>query len=128
MNGRDPFPELAMRPVTAADLAAIVDALGHLSRQSLYQRYFTAVSDPTRLVTTHLALVDHRDHEAFVVLDGPTIVAIAQWDRLAARSDEAEVGSWLPTSGSTVGSAEPWCARWPATRTATVSSRWSPRC
>jgi GNAT superfamily N-acetyltransferase len=91
MNGREPFPDLVMRPVAGSDLDDIVDALRHLSSRSLYQRYFTAPPDPTRMVTTHLALVDHRDHEAFVVLDGPTVVAIAQWDRSSSRPDEAEV-------------------------------------
>jgi GNAT superfamily N-acetyltransferase len=91
VNGRDPFPDLVMRPVDAADVDSIVAALRRLSSRSLYQRYFTAPPDPTRMVTTHLAIVDHRDHEAFVVLDGPTVVAMAQWDRSSADPDEAEV-------------------------------------
>ncbi len=91
MNGREPFPELRLRPVADGDVDGIVDALKRLSRQSLYQRYFTAPPDPTRLVTAHLAVVDHRDHEALVVLDGDTIVAIAQWDRSPRSPDQAEV-------------------------------------
>jgi GNAT superfamily N-acetyltransferase len=91
MNEREPFPDLVMRPVDAADVDEIVHALERLSPKSLYQRYFTAPPDPTRMVTTHLALVDHRDHEAFVVLDGPTVVAMAQWDRSARDPAEAEV-------------------------------------
>jgi GNAT superfamily N-acetyltransferase len=91
VNGREPFPDLVMRPVDGADLDDIVSALRRLSPRSLYQRFFTAPPDPTRMVTTHLALVDHRDHEAFVVLDGPTVVAMAQWDRSSADPNEAEV-------------------------------------
>jgi GNAT superfamily N-acetyltransferase len=91
MNGREPFPGLLMRPVDRADVDDIVSALQRLSPRSLYQRFFTAPPDPTRMVTTHLALVDHHDHEAFVVLDGPTVVAMAQWDRSSADPNEAEV-------------------------------------
>jgi ribosomal protein S18 acetylase RimI-like enzyme len=43
------------------------------------------------MVTRHLALVDHRDHQAFVVLDGDRVVAVAQWDRSRGRTDEAEI-------------------------------------
>jgi GNAT superfamily N-acetyltransferase len=91
MNGREPFPDLVMRPVDASDVDDIVSALQRLSPRSLYQRFFTAPPDPTRMVTTHLALVDHRDHEAFVVLDGQTVVAMAQWDRSSRDPNEAEV-------------------------------------
>jgi GNAT superfamily N-acetyltransferase len=91
VNGREPFPDLVMRPVAGSDLDDIVDALLHLSSRSLYQRIINAPPDPTRMVTTHLALVDHRDHEAFVVIDGDAVVAMAQWDRSAADPREAEV-------------------------------------
>ena len=91
MNGREPFPGLRLRPVGADDLPAMARAYQGLSRQSLYQRFFTLMPDPTPLVAQHLALVDHRDHEAFLVLDGDEVVGMAQWDRRYGRPDEAEV-------------------------------------
>ncbi len=91
MNGREPFADLALRPVVPDDLSAIALAYRGLSRQSLYQRFFTLMPDPTPLVEQHLALVDHRDHEAFVVLDGDEVVGMAQWDRRRGHPDEAEV-------------------------------------
>ena len=91
MNGREPLPGLLLRPVAQGDLPAIARAYRGLSRQSLYQRFFTLMPDPTPLVEQHLALVDHRDHEAFVVFDGDEVVGIAEWDRRIGRADEAEV-------------------------------------
>ena len=91
MNGRQPLPELVLRPVEAHDLEPIANAYRGLSRQSLYQRFFTLMPDPTPLVAHHLALVDHEDHEAFLVLDGDEVVGVAQWDRRRDHPDEAEV-------------------------------------
>jgi L-amino acid N-acyltransferase YncA len=91
MNGREPFPDLLLRPATERDLTAIVATYRRLSRESLYQRFFTLMPDPTDLVARQLALVDHRDHESLVVLDGDQVVAVAQWDRDRAQRDAAEV-------------------------------------
>lgn len=91
MNGRVPFPELELRPVAPGDLPAVSRAYRGLSRQSLYQRFFTLMPDPTPLVARHLAQVDHLDHESFVVLDGDEVVGMAQWDRRRLHPDEAEV-------------------------------------
>jgi acetyltransferase len=91
MNGREPFPTLTLRPVAPGDLPAIARAYKGLSRQSLYQRFFTLMPDPTPLVAQHLALVDHRDHEGFVVLEDDLVVGMAQWDRRRGHPDEAEV-------------------------------------
>jgi hypothetical protein len=70
VNGREPFPELVMRPVAKDDVDGLVATVRGLSRQSMYQRFFTVLPDPTPVVARHLALVDHRDHQALVVLDG----------------------------------------------------------
>jgi ribosomal protein S18 acetylase RimI-like enzyme len=91
MNGRQPFPELVMRPVDPADVDAIVATHRRLSPQSIYRRFFTLMPDPASLVMHHLALVDHRDHEALVVLDGDQVVAVAQWDRAQEHPEEADV-------------------------------------
>ena len=69
MNGSQPFPELVLRPVEVGDADAIVATFRGLSDTSLYRRFFTLMPDPSPLVLKHLALVDHHDHEALVVLD-----------------------------------------------------------
>jgi acetyltransferase len=91
MNGREPFPDLTLRVVDNRDVDAIVAAYRGLSPQSLYRRFFTLMPDPAPLVERHLSLVDHRDHEALVVLDGDSVVGIAHWDRAGCCPDEAEI-------------------------------------
>jgi len=103
MNGREPFPDLVVRPVTADDHDGIVASLRRLSPQSTYRRFFTLVPDPEPFVTRHLALVDHLDHEAYVVLDGDDVVAVGQWDRLNASPDEAEMAVTVEDGWQRVG-------------------------
>jgi GNAT superfamily N-acetyltransferase len=91
VNGRQPFPELVLRPVEVGDADAIVATFRGLSDTSLYRRFFTLMPDPSPLVLKHLALVDHHDHEALVVLDGERVVAVAHWDRSPRSDDEAEI-------------------------------------
>ena len=91
MNGREPFPELTMRVVDVDDVEAVVAAYRALSPRSIYRRFFSMTPDPAPLVRQVLSLVDHRDHEALVVLDGDLVVGIAQWDRLGCCPEEAEI-------------------------------------
>src|SRR5689334_2914643 len=91
MNGREPFARLVVRPAGADDVARVTATFRRLSPESTYRRFFTSLPDPARFVEHHLALVDHLDHEALVVLDGDDVVAIAQWDRLGCCPDEAEM-------------------------------------
>src|SRR5436305_15275405 len=91
MNGRVPFPNLAVRPVEPDDDQRVRRLLERLSPESIYRRFFTLFPSPPANVLRRLTVVDHRDHEAFAVLDGDEIVAIASWDRLAGAADEAEI-------------------------------------
>lgn len=91
MNGREPFAELTLRSVDASDVEAIIDAFRALSPRSIYRRFFTMTPDPAPLVRRHLALVDHQDHEALVVLDGDEVIGVANWDRLGCCPGEAEI-------------------------------------
>ena len=91
MNGREPFPGLTLRVVDEGDVDAIVTAYRSLSPQNIYRRFFTLMPDPGPLVERHLSLVDHRDHEALVVLDGSEVVGVAHWDRANCCPGEAEV-------------------------------------
>ena len=91
MNGRLPFPELTLRVVDSSDLEAVIATYRGLSPQSMYRRFFTLTPDPAPLVQRQFSMLDHRDHEALVVLDGDEVVGIAQWDRLDCCADQAEI-------------------------------------
>jgi len=91
MNGRYPFPELTLRVVDSSDLDAVVATYRGLSPQSIYRRFFTLTPDPAPLVRHQFSLIDHRDHEALVVVDGDEVVGIAHWDRAGCCPDEAEI-------------------------------------
>ena len=91
MNGRLPFPELTLRVVDSSDLEAVIATYRGLSPQSMYRRFFTLTPDPAPLVQRQFSMLDHRDHEALVVLDGDEVVGIAHWDRLDCCADQAEI-------------------------------------
>ena len=91
MNGRDPFPDMEVRPVRADDADRVRRLFERLSPESIYRRFFTLFPAPPASVLRRLTVVDHRDHEALAVLDGDEIVALASWDRPAHTADEAEV-------------------------------------
>lgn len=91
MNGRDPFPNLEVRPVQGDDADRVRRLFQRLSPESIYRRFFTLFPEPPERVVRHLTAVDHRDHEALAVLDGDEIVALASWDRPAHVSVEAEI-------------------------------------
>lgn len=79
-----------MRPICAADAEALVALHGRLSRESVYLRYFsphTRLSEREIERTTH---VDHRDREAFVALEGDTLIGVGSYER-SAGSDAAEI-------------------------------------
>jgi len=91
MNGRDPFPNLEVRPVDPDDGERVQRLFQRLSPESIYRRFFTLFPSPPTRVVRQLTVVDHADHEALAVLDGDEIVAIASWDRPAHATDEAEI-------------------------------------
>ena len=103
MNGREPFPRLVVRPATPDDIARVTATYRRLSPESVYRRFFTSLPDPARFVERQLALLDHHDHEALVVLDGDDVVAIAQWDRLGCCPDEAEMAITVEDAWQHVG-------------------------
>jgi GNAT superfamily N-acetyltransferase len=91
VNGRDPFPELEVRPVDAGDVERVRRLFDRLSPQSVYRRFFTLFPAPPASVLRHLTAVDHTDHEALAALEGDEVVALASWDRPAAGAAEAEI-------------------------------------
>ncbi|MBV8160618.1 MAG: GNAT family N-acetyltransferase [Acidimicrobiia bacterium] len=91
MNGRDPFRQLAVRPVEPSDADRVRRLFQRLSPESIYRRFFTLFPTPPDTVVRRLTTVDHSDHEALAVLDGDEIVALASWDRPAPAASEAEI-------------------------------------
>ena len=91
MNGRDPFPELTVRPVEAGDADRVRRLFGRLSPESIYRRFFTLFPAPPASVVRNLTALDHSDHEALAALDGDEIVALVSWDRPAHAAGEAEI-------------------------------------
>jgi GNAT superfamily N-acetyltransferase len=91
VNGREPHPQLAVRPIEPDDAVRLDRLFLRLSPETVYRRFFTLFPAPRPGATRHLATVDHDDREALVALDGDEIVAVARWDRLAHHSPDAEL-------------------------------------
>jgi GNAT superfamily N-acetyltransferase len=91
VNGREPFPDLELRPVDASDADAVIASFRRMSDRSLYHRFLTGTPDAAPIVRAHLGLVDGRDHGALAVLEGGEVVAVAQWDRASDAPAEAEI-------------------------------------
>jgi GNAT superfamily N-acetyltransferase len=77
--------EVLVRPIRPGDRDAIVKAFEHLSEQSRYQRFMTAIDELSPSQLDYLVDVDHHDHEALVALDPESGdgVGVARFVRLA---------------------------------------------
>lgn len=83
---------LTIRPITADDKAALVDAFRHLSEQSVYRRFLAPVKRLTESELAYLTELDHSDHEALVALtEAGEIVGVARYVRQPADPSHAEV-------------------------------------
>ena len=58
-----------VRPIEPGDKAAILAIYQGLSEQSRYQRFMTAVGEPSASDLRYLTEVDHTDHEALLAID-----------------------------------------------------------
>jgi RimJ/RimL family protein N-acetyltransferase len=58
-----------VRPIRPDDREAIVNAFEHLSEQSRYQRFMTAIDELSPSQLDYLTDVDHHDHEALAAFD-----------------------------------------------------------
>ena len=65
-----------MRPIEPGDKAALVSMYERLSEQSRYQRFMTAVGEPSESDLRYLTEVDHHDHEALLASDAKAGLAI----------------------------------------------------
>jgi RimJ/RimL family protein N-acetyltransferase len=77
-----------MDPSMAAALERFHEGL---SAATTRNRFFGVHPHLSAAELTRFTTVDHTDREAFVVLDGADIVAVARFDRLAPGADAAEV-------------------------------------
>jgi GNAT superfamily N-acetyltransferase len=91
VNGREPFPALAVRPIRPDDEQRLLRTSQRLSPQTIYQRFFSPLHALPPSLLRRFANVDHDDREALVALDGDEIIAVARWDRDAHHDDEADV-------------------------------------
>jgi len=82
-----------IRPVRYEDRDDFVEAFNRLSDDSRYTRFLMPVERLTEQEISYFLDVDHRDHEALVVIDEETgaRVGIGRYVRLEEREEAAEV-------------------------------------
>lgn len=89
---RRSMSELQIRPITAGDRQALVEAFGHLSAESRYRRFLRPIKRLTSSELAYFTELDHRDHEAIVATTREgEIVGVARCIRLGERPAAAEV-------------------------------------
>ena len=79
-----------MRPIEPGDKAAVVSIFERLSEQSRYQRFMTAVGEPSESELRYLTEVDHRDHEALLASEEATGLALGVGRFVRGRDHSAE--------------------------------------
>ena len=79
-----------MRPIEPGDKAAILAIYEGLSEQSRYQRFMTAVAEPSESDLRYLTEVDHTDHEALLAIDAGSGAATGVGRFVRAGADSAE--------------------------------------
>jgi acetyl coenzyme A synthetase (ADP forming)-like protein len=79
-----------LRPIRSDDDDGLLGLFSRLSHESIYMRFFSPVSSPTREQLEHLTHVDYDARMALVAELGNEIVAVARYDRLSD-GDRAEV-------------------------------------
>ena len=80
-----------IRPIKASDADALHAMFHRMGRDSVYQRFFRHKADLTPEELVYFTNVDYDDRMAFVVLVGPTIVAVGRYDRMEGDPAVAEV-------------------------------------
>lgn len=82
--------QIAIRPITPEDRAALATGFERLSPESRYRRFFASMSELSERDLTYLTEVDHHDHEALVAIDDETGdgVGVARYVRTSAEAAE----------------------------------------
>jgi len=79
-----------VRPIRESDALALVALHGRLSDETVYLRYFSPHARLSAREVARATHVDHRDREAFVVLDHDALIGIGSYER-GAGSEAAEI-------------------------------------
>jgi len=82
--------ELAVRPITLADVDRLARLFTRLSPETVHFRFFSPIPCIPRAALIRLAAVAHVRRHALVALDGDEIVAVARYDAKPG-ADEAEI-------------------------------------
>ena len=80
-----------LRQIRPADAPAIVEFHSRMSDRTRYLRYFSPYPRIPERDLERFVNVDHRDREAFVIVNGPRIMAVGRYERLGPDSPDAEV-------------------------------------
>jgi GNAT superfamily N-acetyltransferase len=72
-----------IRPISADDKEALLEAFGHLSEESRYSRFLRPITRLTRHDLRYFTEVDHVDHEALIaVAPSGDLIRVARYIRL----------------------------------------------
>lgn len=99
---------LSVRRIEPGDKAALSEAFGHLSEQSVYRRFLAPLKRLTESELAYLTELDHADHEALIALtDAGEIVGVARYVREPGEPSRAETAVTVQDDwqGRGVGSA-----------------------
>jgi RimJ/RimL family protein N-acetyltransferase len=82
-----------IRPIRPEDYQALIESFGHLSPQTIYQRFFTALPELTSQMAQYLASVDHIKRMALVAepVDGSQVIGVGRYER-TSDPDVVELG------------------------------------
>ncbi|WP_433296703.1 GNAT family N-acetyltransferase [Actinoplanes sp. CA-030573] len=80
-----------LRQIRPGDAPAIVEFHSRMSDRTRYLRYFSPYPRIPERDLERFVNVDHRDREAFVLVNGPRIVAVGRYERFGPDAPEAEV-------------------------------------
>ncbi len=80
-----------MRPIRPEDAAGLQDMLKHMSRQSVYQRFFRVKRELEPDELEYFTVLDYAERMAFVVVKDGVIVGVGRYDRGESEGEAAEV-------------------------------------
>jgi protein lysine acetyltransferase len=81
---------VVVRPIEPGDKSAILAIYRGLSEQSRYQRFMTAVGEPSESDLRYLTEVDHTNHEALLAIDADSGAATGVGRFVREEGDSAE--------------------------------------
>jgi len=73
--------EVHIRPIRPEDDHILVDLFDHLSPQSVYQRFFTALPELTPTMARYLANVNYTNRMALVAQVGEELIGVGRYER-----------------------------------------------